>query len=115
MERATKKADKKEVVKKIEKVEKVKVPVSPIIDEEKLEKAVEKETKKEEVVFKPPVSIVEIAAEVTEEREIMLKNTGGSFHMGRRRIIKPGKNLKLNGQKFLPVLETQSIHLRIFL
>lgn len=94
MERATKKTDKKPIVKKAEKVEKEEIiSKPPVIDEEKLEKIVKKETKEEGTISKPPAA-VEIVAEVTEEREILLKNTGGSFHMGRRRIIKPGEKFK---------------------
>jgi hypothetical protein len=88
MERATKKAEKKEVVKKVEKEK-----VVPVIDEEKLKEVVDKATKKE-VVAPKLVPAVETVLEAGEEREILLKNTGGSFHMGRRRIIKPGEKFK---------------------
>ncbi len=61
----------------------------PVINEEKLKIAVEKTVKKEIVVMP---TIKEISE--TVEGEILLKNTGGSFHMGRRKIIKPGEKFK---------------------
>ncbi|MFA5049187.1 MAG: hypothetical protein WC516_09250 [Patescibacteria group bacterium] len=88
MERATKKVEKKETVKKVEKEK-----IVPVLDEDKLKEVIEKSTEKETVVSKP-VKVVEVITETGVEREILLKNTGGSFHMGRRRIIKPGEKFK---------------------
>jgi len=94
MERATKKETiKKEAVKRSVKAEPTRV------DEEKLAGIINKE---DDVKVIAPVAkkdidpvIKVIPTETLEvEREILLKNTGGSFHMGRRRIIKPGEKFK---------------------
>jgi hypothetical protein len=94
MERATKKETvKKEAGKRGVKAE------STGIDEEKLAGIIKKEDdiKVSAPVIKkeidPVIKVITTETSVTE-KEILLKNTGGSFHMGRRRIIKPGEKFK---------------------